>query len=152
MHECIVEAGVQPQRNPQHRAYLGGTQRRADTVAGRIAHQQHKAHVVEFHEVVKVAAGLVGRRERTRKFVAIDFRHRFRQRANLHVARNAYFSIEFFGFDDLLGNPCPMQHDGCLCGECDCDKFILIVKLTIVLVENLQHADQRILIGRSTGS
>ena len=75
VHESVVEARFQPQSHAQHGAHLGCAKCRADAMTCRIAHQQKQAILIELHEVVQVAAGLVCRFERAGESVAVNRRH-----------------------------------------------------------------------------
>ena len=111
-------------------------------MAGRIAHQQEQAIVVERDKVVEVAARLIGRCESPAEIVTMNYGHVLRQGAHLHVACDRDLPVESFRCNYLLRDLRAVQDDGSLRRKSLCDELVFFVKHAFILVKYLQDADQ----------
>ena len=142
----LVEASAQTQADADHRANLGGRERRSDSMPRRVTEQQEQATVGQPDEVEQVAPGLVGRAEQPRAVVALHLRHLLRQRRHLDLARDGDFPVELLGQQPRLGHLHAMQRDRALRGERRGHALVVPVEAAFVAVQDLQHADQLVLV------
>jgi hypothetical protein len=112
-------------------------------VAGRIPQQHEQSMLVEWHQVERVASGLVGRAELSGHVVVGEPRHFGRQRAHLDLARELDLAVELLRLQQRPRHAFALdEHDTLRCERLR-DTLVFDGKRTALAVDHLQDADQR---------
>ena len=140
-----VDVGAQPQRHAQHRVHLRHVQRGCQAMARCVGEDQRHAGRCE-RDVERVASGQVRGTRHAVDLIALDHRHHGGQRRRLDLARHLELAAHLLAVDQRLGRLRPLQCDCALRRERCGQRFIGLVEHAPALVQDLEHADELVLL------
>ena len=135
-------AHERPEKRPGLRHHEGGP----DAVAGGVGDRDREPAVGERQKVEEVAPRLIGGAIPAGDIEACDRRIRARQQALLDGAGEVEVALDPLLFGEVVEEPLPLDRDPRLAAEKPRDLLVATVERAAPLVEQLQHADRRLVV------